>query len=179
MIPLQYTRCPSAGIDNDNDQWESDEDDPFHILCMQWMKICHLQEQLLLCAEDLFQGNLLPSPSFSYIEPFITYEKRRRSSNWEPPEHIPDFLHFQSTQSLLTFSPIAINTGSLYFDAYIIFFFLSSFLILFSDHFLALFESHFFSVSFSTFSLRNPHPVQLNHIQHWHWSCFVYAINSF
>jgi hypothetical protein len=110
-IPLQYTRCPSAGIDDDDDQWESDEDDPFHILCMQWMKICHLQEQLLLRTKDFLQGNLLPSPSFFKIEPFITYEKRRRSSNWEPPEHIPDFLHFQSTQSLRTFSPIAINTA--------------------------------------------------------------------
>ena len=26
-IPLQYTCCPSAGIDNDDDQWESDKDE--------------------------------------------------------------------------------------------------------------------------------------------------------
>lgn len=50
----------------------------------RWMKICHLQEQLLLCTKDLLQGNLLPSPSFSNVEPFITYEKWCCSSNWEP-----------------------------------------------------------------------------------------------
>ena len=109
----------------------------------RWMRICHLQEQLLLCTKDLLQGNLLPSPSFwtlHHLREMVLLIKLGAILDFV------DFNYITSTQSLRTFSPIGINNTSLYFDAYINFFSLS-FLVSFSNHFLVLFEAYFHFLS--------------------------------
>ena len=94
-IPLQYTRCPSAEIDDD-DQWESDEDE----IDERFSNSLHAMDEDMLSSRTTAlmrkrppsRQSSPPLPLSPISNPSSPTRKRRRSSNWEPPEHIPDFL---------------------------------------------------------------------------------------
>ena len=96
-IPLQYTRCPSAGIDDEEDPWESEEEDEVTIDDERF------SHPLYTMDGDMLPPRITPltrnrppsrqsSPPLPLSNPSSPMRKRRRSSNWDPPEHIPDFL---------------------------------------------------------------------------------------
>ena len=94
-IPLQYTRCPSTGIDYDDDQWESDEDE----IDDRFSHSLHAMDEdlspritTLVRKRPPSRQSSPPLPLSPISNPSSPMRKRRRSSNWEPPEHIPDFL---------------------------------------------------------------------------------------
>ena len=98
-IPLQYTRCPSAGIDDngDDDQWESDEeeihDERFsHSLHALDEDMLSPRITALMRKRPPSRQSSPPLPLSPISNPSSPMRKRRRSSNWEPPEYIPDFL---------------------------------------------------------------------------------------
>jgi hypothetical protein len=96
-IPLRYTRCPSAGIDdNDDDQWESDEDEIderlSYSLDAMVEDVLSPRTTALVRKRPPSRQSSPPLPISPISNPSSSMRKRRRSSNWEPPEHIPDFL---------------------------------------------------------------------------------------
>ena len=99
-IPLQYTRCPSAGIDEDDDQWESDEEDGIPTDDDRLSHSLHAMDEdmlspritALMHKRPPSRQSSPPLPLSPISNPSSPMRKRRRSSNWEPPEHIPDFL---------------------------------------------------------------------------------------
>ena len=85
-IPLQYTRCSSAGIDEE-DEWESDEEDDSldeGTLPPRTGSLIHKRPPS--------RQSSPPLPLSPISNPSSPVRKRPRPSNWEPPEHIPDFL---------------------------------------------------------------------------------------
>lgn len=98
-IPLQFARCPSAGIDDD-DQWESDEEDEVAIDDERFSHSLHAMDEDMLSPgisaivrkRSPSRQSSPPLPLSPISNPSSPVRKRPRSSNWEPPEHIPDFL---------------------------------------------------------------------------------------
>ncbi|KAF8797742.1 hypothetical protein BYT27DRAFT_6930415 [Phlegmacium glaucopus] len=103
-IPLHYARCPSpllAGIEEE-DQWESEEEDDIAIddepLSNPFQNMYTMNEDMSPPRTTPLTRKRPPSRQSSPPLPLSPISnpssprKRPRSSNWEPPEHIPDFL---------------------------------------------------------------------------------------
>jgi len=103
-IPLHYARCPSpllAEIEEE-DHWESDEDDienddellsdPFQNMYTMDEDVPPLRTTPLTYKRPPSRQSSPPLPLSPISNPSSPIRKRPRSSNWEPPEYIPDFL---------------------------------------------------------------------------------------
>ncbi|KIM41702.1 hypothetical protein M413DRAFT_444944 [Hebeloma cylindrosporum] len=97
-IPLQYARCPSPllnGLDSEQEQGSEDgEEDESHLDFLPNGADMDVGSSPLRAGAKRppSRPSTPPLPLSPISNPSSPPRKRPRTSNWDPPEHIPDFL---------------------------------------------------------------------------------------
>ena len=90
-IPLQYAPCPSVEVEED--QYEEDEDTiDDGLLSAMHEDMPPPRTTSLIRKRPPSRQSSPPLPLSPILNPSSPTRKRPRSSNWELPEHIPEFL---------------------------------------------------------------------------------------